>query len=376
MVNILAVDDDPVFRVFLEKTFAGSDLHVVTEEFPAKAVARAKELQPDLVVLDFEMPGMSGIEVYKALQADPATSELPVWMCSALGDEALMAEAYTLGIADYVVKPISAVAFRAKVERHLKRFTRAINREQLQRHRQSLATAEANVRQMMPDVPIVPGLDIGVAYHPAEEIGGDFYDFFTTQRGTSVFVVGDVTGHGVEAAVIQTMARKLIQVLVRSGESVEQGLHAANVELMQELPKGHFVALTMCEWYPDARTLRFYRLGLPHPLLRQANGTVRVLMSGGTIVGMHPPERFARLVSATDVVLESGDAVFVHSDGAIEAPLPTGIDLGFEGLRKVLRDAVGMGAQGLAEATYDAVKALCGKGTNSDDVTFMVLQAH
>ncbi len=131
----------------------------------------------------------------------------------------------------------------------------------------------------------------------------------------------------------------------------------------------------MSEWFPDARTLRFYRLGLPHPLLRQANGTVRVLMSGGTILGMHPAERFAKLVSATDVLLDPGDSVLVHSDGAIEAPLPTGNDLGFEGLRKIVRDANGETAQALADTCFKTIADTCGKGIHEDDITLLMLRA-
>lgn len=374
MAKIVAVDDDPVFRAFIEKTFAGSDHQLATVGEPERAHAVVREQRPDLVILDFEMPNLSGIQVFERLQTDATIRDIPVWMCSSQGDEALMAEAYQLGITDYVVKPISAVAFRAKVDRFFRKNTHHDARTRLLATEEGLAKADDHIRKLLPKIPALEQIDIGLVYKPHDRVGGDFYDFFQTGRGTTALMIGDVTGHGVEAAVIQTMARKLIQMTCRFGESLEHGLLAANAELKNDLPKGNFVGAVIAEWFPEARTLRFYRLGLPHPLLRQHNVTVRVVMSGGTILGMHPDDRFAKFIAPTDVQLNPGDALLLHTDGAIEAPLPTGTDLGFEGLRAILRETgeESASAQELADVWYKELRARAGV---DDDITFLVIKA-
>ena len=373
MNTILAIDDDPVFLAFLEKALAGGEHRFASVTDPTLAVEQAESAAPDLIVLDVEMPQMNGLEVFEALKTNPLTEDIPVWMCTSVDDEGMVANAYELGVHDYVTKPISAKVFRAKVDRFMRKGTRRMAHSRLKLAQESLARADTHIRSLLPKVPNVPGLEIGLQYRPHDLVGGDFYDFFVTARNTQVMLIGDVTGHGVEAAVIQTMARKLIQMCVRNAPSIEEGLLQANTELKQDLPKGNFVAILLAEWYPAERRITFFRLGLPHPLIRAADGSVRIVMSGGTILGMHPTDRFERFLTAHDTVLEPGDLLLFHTDGAIEAPLPTGNDFGFEGLRAVMKDVHAEGASGLSRAIYDAVATQVNEV--DDDITFLVCRA-
>jgi putative two-component system response regulator len=85
----------------------------------AETLQRVRDVQPRLIVLDVMMPGMTGYDVIRQLKADPATADIPVLFCTALGAEEDEALGFSLGAVDYVTKPISAPVLRARVRAHL-----------------------------------------------------------------------------------------------------------------------------------------------------------------------------------------------------------------------------------------------------------------
>jgi CheY-like chemotaxis protein len=112
--RILAADDDPVVREFLKLylAVAGAEVEVVDDGEPA--IARLGDGY-DLLVLDLDMPGKTGFDVLRALAASPPARPLPVVVLTSRTDAGAIAEAFELGAAAYVLKPISRDAITAKV---------------------------------------------------------------------------------------------------------------------------------------------------------------------------------------------------------------------------------------------------------------------
>jgi CheY-like chemotaxis protein len=378
MPGVLLVDDDPIFQTIVRRIFDMAGIGLTSVVDPSQALEAARAAKPDLVILDYLMPGLDGLQLFQNLQADPALSAVPVWICSSRTDEEFVSSTFELGVADLVAKPISAKAFEAKVKGFLRRRgPRATS--SVAAMKRELEDASTNIQRMLPKLGGVAGLDIGVVYEPHAKVGGDFYDLIETRRGTRVVVIGDVSGHGVPAAVIQTMARKLIQLCLRHADSMEQGLLEANDELRKEIPGKSFVAALGAEWDPAARSVTFVRLGVPHPILRAAGGPgvpapARLLLSGGAVMGMTPTDRLHRVISPLEVPLAPGDVLLLHTDGAVEAPLPGGEEFGFERLRETLSVAPCGSAQAVADACAAAVHAASGPKLD-DDLTLIALSA-
>ncbi len=116
--SILLVDDEPA-NLRVMKQILHNDYHLIFAKSGAEALRLAKEKSPQLILLDIMMPGMTGLEVCKALKEDSKTAPIPVIFVTALGDEADEAQGFELGGVDYINKPVSAPILRARINTHL-----------------------------------------------------------------------------------------------------------------------------------------------------------------------------------------------------------------------------------------------------------------
>ena len=120
MRTILLADDEANLRLLVRTTLEDPRYRILEAANGTKALELARNERPDLVLLDWMMPGMSGIEVLKTLREDPATRAMPVIMLTAKGQERDRAEALALGITSYLVKPFGPLELLEEVEGVLK----------------------------------------------------------------------------------------------------------------------------------------------------------------------------------------------------------------------------------------------------------------
>ncbi len=132
---ILAVDDAPDILALIKKALS-TEYFVITAGDAGTAIQRAGgKPRPDLVLLDIEMPGVSGFEVCRALKSEGHTADIPVVFLTARHDPAAQVEGLELGAVDYVTKPISAAVLRARVRNHIALAHHRLELERLVRER-------------------------------------------------------------------------------------------------------------------------------------------------------------------------------------------------------------------------------------------------
>ena len=119
--RILLVDDDRRIRQLVGVTLDDEDFQLCYARDGREAVRVARDLQPEVVLLDYQMPGLSGIEVTRALRADPATAEAAIVMLTGQGGDALRATAYEAGVDDFLTKPFSPLTLEQKIRTMLAR---------------------------------------------------------------------------------------------------------------------------------------------------------------------------------------------------------------------------------------------------------------
>jgi twitching motility two-component system response regulator PilH len=113
--NILIVDDSPTDRQFLSELLAKNGFQVSTAENADEALAKARQLKPDLVLMDVVMPGQSGFQATRALSRDEATKQIPVIICTSKSQETDRAWGMKQGARDYIVKPVRGPELLAKI---------------------------------------------------------------------------------------------------------------------------------------------------------------------------------------------------------------------------------------------------------------------
>jgi two-component system, OmpR family, phosphate regulon response regulator PhoB len=122
MPSVLVVDDDPIVRALVGYTLEAYDVRLAASG--PEAMARVAAEQPDLVVLDLMMPGLSGLQVLESWRADVETSRLPVILLTARAQESDVDRGFELGADDYVVKPFSPLELERRVAAVLARRSR------------------------------------------------------------------------------------------------------------------------------------------------------------------------------------------------------------------------------------------------------------
>jgi serine phosphatase RsbU (regulator of sigma subunit) len=224
-----------------------------------------------------------------------------------------------------------------------------------------------------PHLPNVPGATLAAAFHPATqglEVGGDFYDVFSTGEGQWYLVIGDVSGKGAEAAAVTALARYTLRTAAARRRSPSAILRwVGQAMLDQEAARGHFCTIA-CAHLDLARTparLTVSCGGHPLPALRRADGSVEPLGVPGTLLGLLPePELQDR---GTD--LRSGDTLVLYTDGLTEARAP--FDMwGFEELAAAVRAAPLDGPGGLVDSLV--ASALGDRVTPRDDLAVLALK--
>ena len=113
--NILIVDDSATDRQFLSDLLAKNGFQVTTAQNADEALAKAKELRPDLVLMDIVMPGQNGFQATRTLSKDEATKSIPIIICTSKGQDTDKAWGMKQGARDYIVKPVSGPELLKKI---------------------------------------------------------------------------------------------------------------------------------------------------------------------------------------------------------------------------------------------------------------------
>jgi len=116
-LRILSVDDSSMVRKAVRRAFAGFACEVVEAENGQLALDAARRYPPDLIVLDYNMPVMDGLEMLRALRADRALKRTKVIMLTANSNPETVATVARLGVRDYITKPFEAEALLTKAAR-------------------------------------------------------------------------------------------------------------------------------------------------------------------------------------------------------------------------------------------------------------------
>ncbi len=218
-------------------------------------------------------------------------------------------------------------------------------------------------------LPEVAGLQLARAYESSArlEVGGDVYDFLALDEGRLAVVLGDVTGHGVDAAADMAMAKYVFRSLVREHPQPGDLLAAANGVVGSEIALGKFI--TMAVLLVDGATgrLQCAVAGHPPPRLVRAD-RVEGLDAGGVALGISPDERYEEVSTN----LAPGDAVVLYTDGVIEARCGSEL-YGVERLDRVLAAQAGASAEELADAVLADCRAF-GRGELQDDCAVVVVR--
>ncbi|MEN6357335.1 MAG: PP2C family protein-serine/threonine phosphatase [Armatimonadota bacterium] len=212
-------------------------------------------------------------------------------------------------------------------------------------------------------------LEVAHVYISAREkarLGGDFLDFFTLNGGGAAFIIGDLAGHGLDAAADSVMLRSLFRGFVRENDDLADAMTRVNRVADSELKSGLFATALAAKYEPCGH-MSLVNAGHCHPIV--CDGRCRLLELEGSALAIRDDTEYG----ITGFDLKPGGVFVAYTDGLIEARNKNGDFFGEDGMMAALCEAHDASARAIAEHIIDRSLSHAG-GKFADDVAILVLK--
>lgn len=237
-----------------------------------------------------------------------------------------------------------------------------------------LEIASSLQQEILPkESPDVPGIEIVAKNRPAVELGGDNFDFI--RSGNNLFIyAGDVTGHGVPAALVMTMANSLIHTFVDIYDNAYDVVVNTNKQLKTRIKSTMFMTMLMLRWDFVNQKMTYVGCGHEHLLIYRANaGKCESKKAGGIALGMVPDN--SKLIKEQDLELELGDVIILYTDGLTEGRNMSGEMYSLDRLiSAVERYAAEYGPDGIVNHVALDYSRFVQDHVQDDDVTLIAIR--
>ncbi len=366
MIDAFLVDDEEPARERLRRLLSELEgIRVVGEAADGEeALREIPRSRPDLVFLDIQMPGKSGMEVAAALLPPRPR----VIFCTAFDQYAI--QAFEHHAVDYLLKPLNRERLAAAVGRVRDTLETAGRLE-----REMASASEAQAR-LYPGVVRLETLEVSGSCRSSREVGGDYYDFLPLGKGRLGIAVGDVSGKGLFAGLLMAgLQGRLQSMAARHAEDLPALFAELNHAMHASTDSNRFATLFYGVYEEASRRLTYVNAGHPAPLLlRRVSGAEpgwgppEVLAPTGTVVGLIPEASYER----RSLQLGPGDLLLAFSDGLVEAGGEEGPEFGAAALAACVSGLHEAGAAAIREHILEEERRLRSQRKSEDDVTLVV----
>jgi serine phosphatase RsbU (regulator of sigma subunit) len=352
-LSLLLVEDDRADAVLVEETIADTrdDIRMVWVASMAQAEQELASVRPDCVLLDLRLPDANGIDALARITTRDAT--IPIVVLTGLNDEHFAAAAVASGAQDYLVKGrVGPEMLRRAVLYAIERKRAELTAADL--HVTQLRAEEnARLERALLPSPLLldnPGVDIVAQYRPTRAhalLGGDFYDVVQTPDRTVHIVIGDVSGHGPDAAALGAALRIAWRTLTFAGvHGAERMRHLERILQAERAGRGTFATALSLAVRTDSRRITAVCAGHPPMLLHGAHTVEWIVPPRGAALGLH-----ANDWPHDEVELPEGNGLLLLTDGLFEGHSgPDHERLGEDGLLSLARSLAALPGAAFVDA--------------------------
>jgi sigma-B regulation protein RsbU (phosphoserine phosphatase) len=380
--KILVVDDEPDLQLLVMQRFR----HQIREglfqfDFAENGVIALSKIQeqPDysLILTDINMPEMDGLTLLEELRKN-TRDDLKAVVVSAYGDMDNIRTAMNRGAYDFITKPIDFTDLETTIHKTMDEVGRirlALEAQNMLTGLQFELETAARIQQRIlkrsfPAFPDRKEFDLYASMNAARQVGGDLYDFFFIDSDRLVFLVGDVSGKGVPAAIYMAVCRTMIRAVASQVVDPGECLRKVNEMLIPESDLTTFVTVFYGVYNTKTGELRYCNGGHNLPYLRRKNGSLEMLEdTDGLLLGKIPNIDYG----VKKVSLEPGDHLLVFTDGVTEAMNLSNEFYEEARLEELLKKTEATSAESLAKTVLKDVLRFANGADPSDDITVLDL---
>ncbi|MGL5807026.1 MAG: PP2C family protein-serine/threonine phosphatase [Xenococcaceae cyanobacterium] len=374
MAQILIIDDDYSTQLLLKRTLASQGYEITLASNGEEGLAKALELRPALVVCDWLMPRMNGLEVCRQLKSTPALSTTFFILLTALDSVEDRVKGLDAGADDFLCKPIEMYELKARVRAGLRlhQLSRDLQ-EQKQLLEAELAEAAEYVSTILP--PPLKNRAVGIDFRflPSRQLGGDCFDYYWLDSEHLAIYLLDVSGHGLRAALPSLSAvnvirsRLLDRVDYYQPSEVLGGLN--RTFQMNERNDKYFTI-----WYGvyniNKREITYASAGHPPAVLLSLDSNKKIidkrLKTPGVPIGMFPDVNYMN----ASCRINPQSSLYVFSDGIYEIDQSKSMIWGLDKFIELLRDYKKIPQRNL-DTLLERVQACNPQANFDDDLSIM-----
>jgi phosphoserine phosphatase RsbU/P len=322
---ILLVDDNPLFLKLLDRAFAKAGFACRTSHSGQDALQYLQYKQPDVILSDYEMPEMNGLEFRQQLLQQEALQNIPFMFLTSFNDEGVMHSGLGLRAIDYVLKDTPVDIIVAKVNNLLHTVTQ---QRQLSEQEIRKTVAALNIKAVPSNMPIVNGFTIDWWHQDFQDIpGGDFIDVVEANNRYTFIILGDIMGKKWKAWFYTFTYLSYIRAAIRFSLSEPAYSGAALLQKINEViyhDDGlRDILCSLSLLCLDKHSGQIYYAGAGDlPLLHYHHVTRQVsrIESTGLLLGMMPDGNY----TGQTLRFTEGDQLLLFTDGLIDFVAPSG----------------------------------------------------
>lgn len=373
MHKILIVEDDPLFRLVLTKAMKNQGYDVVVANNGEEGLAQAKEIKPGLIICDWMMPRMDGLEVCRRVKADPELATTFFILLTAKEGVEDRVEGLDNGADDFLSKPIEMTELRAKIRAGLR--LHQLNQD-LQEAKQileaELAEAAEYVRSLLPS-PLTGHIAIDARFLPSRQLGGDCFDYYWLNPDELVIYLVDAAGHGVGSALLSVSVLNLLRSQSLANVNFSKPadvLTALNDAFQMQTQSNRYFTIWYGVYRRTTRELVYASGGHPPALLMTQTASpdpsVQILKTPGFPVGMFPDAEY----SSSRCQIDQQSTLYIFSDGVYEIHQSDGNIWGLNAFTQFLIDIQQQPSNHL-DSVLEYIQTLNAKEVLDDDLSLL-----
>ncbi|MCF8240113.1 MAG: SpoIIE family protein phosphatase [Melioribacteraceae bacterium] len=223
--------------------------------------------------------------------------------------------------------------------------------------------------------PEITGLDIVAKCKPANEVGGDYYDFIQKSPSNIAVVIGDVSGKGTKAAFYMTLTKGFLKAIAKLFDSPAVILSKMNDMFYENVSRGNFISMLYGIFELDRKVLHYARAGHNPLLVRKAStGKVELLKSKGIALGLEKGEIFTKTIENNTITIEEDDLVIFYTDGFTEAMNKKREEFGESRMINFIENNYSLTAKEILDKLFIDVEKFMGRAEQHDDMTMVVIK--
>ena len=376
--HILVVDDEPdmepLIRQRLRRHVRSGKYALCFAGDGVQALEILSGPDPvDMVVTDINMPRMDGLSLLSHLpEVDPDVKAIVV---SAYGDMGNIRTAMNRGAFDFVTKPLDFNDFEITLERtraHVAHWREALRvHDRLTALQSELDLASRMQQAILPvEFPADARFDVYASMVPAKNVGGDFFDVVSLERGRIGLAVADVSDKGIPAALFMMSSRTVLKGAAIGQAEPAEVLTEVNALLHSDNHNIMFVTIVYVVYDPETGALSYANGGHCPPIIVHADGsTTEFPGTQGIALGLAPGIEYRQ----RDAVLAPGETLLLYSDGVSEAWNAGKEEYGAERLARLFEARAPASALEANDAVMRAIADFVDGHAQSDDITCLAL---